>query len=65
MFFPRSKLLSENWLFGLEDLEALPDQENDDYSPLYLFFDNERRYLTIISYSETNKKIKFSKRDSQ
>ena len=64
MYFPSNKLSEENGLLSLEDLEPLPDQKNDDYSPTCLFPDEERNYLIIMSFSETEKKIRFEKRDS-
>ena len=59
MYFDTEKLSLENGLLSLEDLEELYDQKLDSYSPAYLFSDEEKRYLTIMSYSETDKQIKF------
>ena len=56
MYFSTEKFSQENENLCLEDLETLPDQQTDGYSPAYLFSDG--RYLTILSYSKTEKKLK-------
>ena len=65
MYFNVSKLLAENGLLSLEDLKPLDDQIKDGYSPTCLFSDEYREYLTVMSYSATEQKIKFSTRNSQ
>ena len=58
MYLSTSKLSLVSETLSLEDLETLPDQNNDAYSPTCLFWNEnreyeDREYLTIMSYSET------------
>ena len=62
MRFPTSKLSLEGGTLSLEDLETIPDQKNDSYSPTCLFADEKKTILTIMSYSETDKKLKIERR---
>ena len=63
MFFNKSKLIEHHEQLSLTDLETVIDQRDMGYSATCVFADPEG-HLSILSESENEKRLCFSKRDS-
>ena len=63
VFFNKSKLVEHHQQLSLKDISTVQDQRDKGYSATWVFTDR-KGYLTILSESEADKKLSFTKRDS-
>ena len=61
MFFNKSKLVEQHEQLSLTDLKSIIDQRDVGYSATCVF--TFRGYFTVLSESENEKRLIFSKRD--
>ena len=59
MYFPTNRFTAGNGTLSLDEVVTVPDQKKESHSSTCLFSDSYREILTIVSYSETDKKISF------
>ena len=64
VFFNKNKLIENHQQLSLTDLEEVIDQRDTGYSATCVFADYEAHSLIIMSESENEKKVSFTRRDS-